>query len=126
MDVQERPRPAAPEKVSPVIGAKIRKERLARGWRQEDLAQLMDTTPQSITRYENGQRKISTDLLVEFARVFDIPPARLIPHGDGLSEEERMVIDWARTNPRDWHVLRSTWQGLQSRAGPDWRRSRSV
>ena len=52
------------------VGEKIKKLRLSRGMTQEDLAELLDTTKQSIGRYENGTRKISQDLIFELADIF--------------------------------------------------------
>lgn len=52
------------------VGEKIKQLRLSRGMTQEDLAELLDTTKQSIGRYENGTRKISQDLIFELADIF--------------------------------------------------------
>lgn len=94
-------------------GELIRRKRLELGWTQEALAEKLDTSSASINRYENGRRKITLELLYEFAAVFGVPPADLMVDADGLSEDERELINWMRDHPRDEAVLRSTYRGLK-------------
>ncbi|MPM79366.1 hypothetical protein SDC9_126399 [bioreactor metagenome] len=51
------------------IGTKIKKFRESRNMTQDELAELLDTTRQSISRYENGERKANQDLLFELYRM---------------------------------------------------------
>ena len=54
------------------IGMKIKKFRESRNMTQDELAELLDTTRQSISRYENGDRKANQDLLFELASIFKV------------------------------------------------------
>jgi transcriptional regulator with XRE-family HTH domain len=91
----------------------IRQERVKAGLTQEQLAEIIGTTPVTIGRYETGERGVSIPKLMEIAHALGVPPARLIPEGDGLSEEERELIDYLRTHPRERRVVASTIKGLQ-------------
>ena len=59
------------EELARYIGNKIKEMRISQGKTQEDLALLLDTTKQSIGRYENGSRRANQDLLFELADIFD-------------------------------------------------------
>lgn len=53
------------------IGDKIKTFRLAQGMTQDDLAEKLDTTKQSISRYENGERQANQDILFSLAEIFN-------------------------------------------------------
>lgn len=52
------------------IGEKIKEFRLANGMSQEDLAEELNTTKQSVSRYENGDRQANQDILFKLAEIF--------------------------------------------------------
>lgn len=54
------------------IGQKIRDFRKIAGMTQADLAKLLKTTKQTISRYEKGDRKPGQDILFELADIFNI------------------------------------------------------
>ena len=54
------------------IGMKIKSFRESRNMTQDELAELLNTTRQSISRYENGERKANQDLLFELASIFKV------------------------------------------------------
>src|SRR5690625_3864907 len=54
------------------IGKQIKKYRLRNGMNQEDLAEKLNTTKQSISRYENGERKTDQDILFNLADIFGV------------------------------------------------------
>lgn len=54
------------------IGMKIKSFRESRDMTQDELAELLNTTRQSISRYENGERKANQDLLFELASIFKV------------------------------------------------------
>ncbi len=91
----------------------IRTERVRAGLTQEQLAELIGTTPVTIGRYETGERGVSVEKLLELAHALQVPPARLIRDGDGLSDEERELIEYLRSHPRERRVVASTIRGLQ-------------
>lgn len=54
------------------VGEKIKELRDRRGLTQEDLGEVLNTTKQTIGRYENGNRKPNQDVLFELAEYFDV------------------------------------------------------
>ncbi|MBK8197016.1 MAG: helix-turn-helix domain-containing protein [Acidobacteria bacterium] len=100
-------------KPEPETALLIRQERIRAGLTQEQLAELVDTTPVTIGRYETGERGVSIKKLVELAEAMGIPPARLIRDGDGLSDEEREMIEFLRSHPREARVVESTIRSLR-------------
>ena len=61
---------------------KIREARGAKGWTQQDLADRMGTTQQTIQRYEKGTRNIKSSVLAQLSEVLDVTVAYLL----GMSE----------------------------------------
>ena len=59
------------EELARYIGNKIKEMRINQGKTQEELALALDTTKQSIGRYEKGLRRANQDLLFELADIFD-------------------------------------------------------
>ena len=54
------------------IGGRIKHFRESRSMTQDELAEMLKTTRQSISRYENGERKANQDLLFELASIFKV------------------------------------------------------
>ena len=100
-------------------GARIRQLRKARGMSQADLADALGCSVQAIYRYENDKRKLTLPLISQLAEIFHAPPASLIPGGDGLSRDERAMIEWLRAHPRDKAVVESTIRGMRENAPPE-------
>lgn len=59
------------EDLAKYIGTKIKEFRTSRGMTQEELAELMGTTKQSIGRYEKGLRRANQDSIFDLAEIFD-------------------------------------------------------
>ena len=59
------------EELALYVGEKIKQFRISRGMTQEMLAGLLNTTKQSIGRYENGTRKISQDMIFDLSDIFN-------------------------------------------------------
>ncbi|RAN30658.1 helix-turn-helix domain-containing protein [Hyphomonas pacifica] len=91
----------------------IRQERLAVGMTQEELAERLETSAVTVGRYETGDRQVTVGRLLQIAEVLNIPPARLIRNGDGLSDEERDLIQHLRDNPVHRKILLSTLDTLK-------------
>ncbi len=47
------------------------------GWTQEALSEKLGIHPVSVSRYENGDRDITLNILLKIAEVFNIPPEKL-------------------------------------------------
>lgn len=98
------------------VGNRIRHRRKELGFTLETLGERLELSAQAMQRYETGARKVSVPLLEKIAAELDCAPGRLIPGGDGLTDDERAFIDWMREHPRDRKVLESTLRGLRDSA----------
>lgn len=78
---------------------RIRAEREARGWTLEDLAERLGVARQTIGRWETEERDVGVAALFAIASAMDIPVRLLLPGDDGLSEDERMLMDIFRAAP---------------------------
>ena len=58
--------------LSKFIGQKIRNFREQRGLSVEQLADKLDTTRATVTRYELGSRKANQDVLFKLAEIFNV------------------------------------------------------
>ncbi len=54
------------------FGKEVKRKRKAKGWTQEQLAQLVDLTPRSIMYIENRGQHTSLDVFYRIATVLDI------------------------------------------------------
>lgn len=54
------------------IGEKIKELRGMRNMSQEELAEDLETTKQTVSRYENGKRQANQDVLFKLSSVFDV------------------------------------------------------
>ncbi|MCL9971620.1 transcriptional repressor LexA [Anoxybacillus kestanbolensis] len=54
------------------VGEKIKEFRLKRGMSQEELADLLGTTKQTVSRYETGERKANQDILFKLSDIFNV------------------------------------------------------
>ncbi len=55
-----------------MYGKKIRELRIVEGWTQDQLAKMINTTQEQISKYENETLDLNTDMLVRFAKVFGV------------------------------------------------------
>ena len=84
---------------------RIRKLREEKGWKQEELAARMNTTYQTIGRYERGERGIDADTICHLCDIFDCTADYLLCRS-GIStpsltpEEESLVAAWRRCDDR--------------------------
>lgn len=65
--------------LSKFVGIKIKSLREKHKMTQEDLAKVLDTTRQSISRYEQGQRKAGQDELFELSDYFNVSIGYFFP-----------------------------------------------
>lgn len=69
------------------IGDKIRELRLRHGMNQEQLADKLDTTKQTISRYEKGDRQANQDILFKLSDVFNVSVDEFFPKSDKRENE---------------------------------------
>ncbi len=55
-----------------MYGKKIRELRIEEGWTQDQLAKMINTTQEQISKYENETLDLNTDMLVRFVKVFGV------------------------------------------------------
>lgn len=71
------------------IGQKIKHHRKSRGMNQEDLADMLGTTKQTISRYENGERQANQDILFQLSNIFKISIDNLFPDREVKRHQSR-------------------------------------
>ncbi|HEM6145153.1 TPA: S24 family peptidase [Streptococcus suis] len=80
------------------IGLKIKEFRKLAGMTQTDLAQRLETTKQTISRYEKGDRKPGQDTLFELTDIFKVsiddffPPTSLTPSNSPVATISDKVV----------------------------------
>lgn len=78
------------------IGNQIKQLRKQYNMTQEDLAEKLGTTKQSVSRYENGVRKANQDVLFELCRIFDVKIDDFFPENDSeaiQSSDSEPILD---------------------------------
>ena len=83
---------------------RIKEAREARGWTQEQLAAAMNTTQQTIQRWESGQTDPKSSVIVEISRVLGITVSFIMNIDESsevkvLSDDEHDLIDCYRSLP---------------------------
>lgn len=74
------------------LGKNIRKKRLEKNISQEYLAEKLDISRQSISKWENGLSEPSKKNLAQLARIFDCELKELIYGTQGLIEKDGMIV----------------------------------
>ena len=75
---------------------RIKELRQARGWRQQDLAEKMNTVKSVISRYEKEQLGLDAGLICDFCNLFGVTADYLL----GRSSEP-----YAQFSPEDAHLV---------------------
>ncbi len=92
---------------------RIRAERQARGWTLEDLAERVGVTRQTIQRWETSGRDVNIEKLNAVASAFGIPVRALLPGDDGLTLDERALLEWHRgAGPQERRAVRNMIEGF--------------
>ena len=58
--------------------ARIKQERLKRGLRQKELGELIEVSPQGISRYERDEREIPIHVLIRLAKALNVSADKLL------------------------------------------------
>ena len=83
---------------------RIRDLRLQKGLRQADLAKILNTTQQSVARYETGERGLDVDTICQLCDIFGCTAdyllgRSLLPSADLSKEEASMVLAFRAADP---------------------------
>ena len=90
---------------------KIRALRLENGMKQSDLAALLNTKPQTVSRYEKGDRGLDVETILRLCEIFGCTADYLLGRSrlqePGLSdEEESVLLAWRRADARTREIVR--------------------
>ncbi|WP_047980262.1 helix-turn-helix domain-containing protein [Ornithinibacillus contaminans] len=69
------------------FGEKLKKERTNRGWSQEELAEKLFVSRQSVSKWENGQNYPSIEVLLKVSDLFEVTVDELLRSDDELKEK---------------------------------------
>jgi transcriptional regulator with XRE-family HTH domain len=75
---------------------RVKELRTAKGWRQADLAGILNTKPQTISRYEKGERDIDSATISRLCDIFGCSADYLLGRSDlptyEISPEEAQLL----------------------------------
>lgn len=90
---------------------RFRQERELKNLSQNDLANILGVSQQSISKYENGSREAGYDILIQMSKFFDVSIDYLLglsnvrkietTQNEQLSTDETRIIDAYRTIDSD-------------------------
>ena len=73
---------------------RIRELRNEKGLRQEDLAAMINVSQQTISRLENGENALTSDILINLSKVFHVSADYILKLSDSrLTQEWRIEIN---------------------------------
>ncbi|MBS4207070.1 helix-turn-helix transcriptional regulator [Bacillus sp. FJAT-50079] len=66
---------------------KLKKERKEKGWSQEELAEKLFVSRQSVSKWENGQNYPSIEIIINISDLFDVTIDELLRSDEELKEK---------------------------------------
>ena len=88
---------------------RIRELRLNRGWRQSDLAAMLNSSQQAIGNYETGVRGLDVETICRLCEIFGVTAdyllGRSIQPGSPISDEEWQLLAAYRAADDDARAL---------------------
>lgn len=83
-------------RVLEAVGERVRAARLQRGWSQEQLAEALGVTPETVSRYETGSLPLSLSGLHRVADVLGVEAVALFGTSSRKSREpeQEMLSRW--------------------------------
>lgn len=70
-----------------VFGEKLKKERMDKGWSQEELAEKLFVSRQSVSKWENGQNYPSIETIIKVSDLFGVTIDELLRSDEELTEK---------------------------------------
>lgn len=93
------------------VGDKIRELRKQRGWTQAQIADKIGVTKSVISFYERQDRAPSPEVLIKFARLFDVSADYLL----GIEKVDRNHLDVSGLSHKEIHALQDIVDALRKR-----------
>ena len=69
------------------FGEKLRQERSKRGWSQEELAEKLYVSRQSVSKWENGQNYPSIEIIIKISDLFGLTIDELLRSDEELTQK---------------------------------------
>lgn len=79
--------------LSKKLGIKLRSLRIARGYTQQYVADVLKISAQSYARIEKGQVDIFLKKVEKLARIFDLPTSKLLKLAEGVKYVPDKIIE---------------------------------
>ncbi|MBD8070145.1 helix-turn-helix domain-containing protein [Bacillus sp. PS06] len=70
-----------------IFAEKLKKERKDRGWSQEELAEKLFVSRQSVSKWENGQNYPSIEIIIKLSDLFEVTIDELLRSDEELKEK---------------------------------------
>ena len=83
--------------INKYVADKIKQYRTSKNITQEELAEMLDTSYQSISRYETGDRKTNNELLFKLSKIFNVSINDFFPPVDNGAFDDITIGNYIRT-----------------------------
>lgn len=70
-----------------IFGQRLKRERINKGWSQEELAQKLFVSRQSVSKWENGQNYPSIEIIIKISDLFKVTIDELLRSDEELTEK---------------------------------------
>jgi len=90
--------------INKFVADKIKYYRSKRNLTLEQVAEFLNTTPQSISRYEKGERKTNQDILFKLSKLFKVSINDFFPP---RTENEKIANNLIENNLSDFNYLKN-------------------
>ncbi|WP_019392738.1 helix-turn-helix domain-containing protein [Priestia filamentosa] len=70
-----------------IFSQRLKKERINKGWSQEELAKKLFVSRQSISKWENGQNYPSIEIIIKISDLFNVTIDELLRSDEELTEK---------------------------------------
>ncbi len=97
-----------------VLGENIRQKRLEKNISQEELAEKLDISRQSISKWENGLSEPSKKNLAQLARILGCEMAELMPDAHDIIEKDTLIVVGIAVLKEDIDRLKALFQEMPS------------
>ena len=92
---------------------RIRDLRVKNGMKQAELADLLNTKPQTVSRYEKEERGLDVDTIFRLCEIFGCSADYLLgrselPSGGLSAEEEALLLAWRAADARSREIVQLT------------------